>query len=53
MKKAPVKGRDRHGLVAQTATAVRSKRTIELAFNHRHLRCRKPVMPRDALYDGS
>ena len=37
MNKAPVKGQSRYGQVAQAATAVRSKDTIELAF--------KPIPP--------
>jgi len=46
MKKPPrYGGKGRHELVAQAATAVRSNFTIELAFNQRHLRCRKPVHP--------
>ena len=38
--------KNRHGQLAQAATAARSKVTMLLAFNHRHLRCRKPVHPR-------
>jgi hypothetical protein len=40
-----VRGKNRDGQVAQAATAVRSNLTIELAFNHSHLRCRKPLHP--------
>jgi hypothetical protein len=42
MNKAPVKGQSRYGQLAQAATAVRSNLMMLLAFNQRHLRCRKP-----------
>ncbi len=40
-------GKDRHELVAQAATAVRSKVTMLFAVMHIHRRSRIPVHPRE------